>query len=150
MYHGDGNTQERENQQAISAAFFQTLCNSTQSNWENEPALPSMCGANVQVTWVQGGKLRSCVCLHRLPPANRITRESSGCFALVDGVDKAGLSLAATCLHISSGKGSHLPWFLPLSPSLGALKARKVCQFEVIHVNISNSLSALESAISLA
>lgn len=63
MYHGDGNTQEGENQQAISAAFLQTLCNSTESNWEHEPALPSTCGANVQVTCMQAGKLRSCVCL---------------------------------------------------------------------------------------
>lgn len=100
MYQGDGNTQERENQQAISAAFLQTLCNSTQSNWEHEPALPSMCGANVQVICLQAGKLRSCVCLHHLPPANRIPGESLGCFAPVDGVDAAGLSLAATCLHI--------------------------------------------------
>lgn len=150
MYHGDGKTQVRGNQQAISAAFLETLHNSTHSNWENASALPSMCSANVQVTCMQAGKLRSCVCLHHLLPAHRITGGNLGCFSPTDGTDTAGLSLAATCLHISSGKGSRFPWFLPPSPSLRALKARKVCQFEIIHVNISNRLFASESAISLA
>ena len=63
-----------------------------------------MYGASIQVTWVQAGKLRSCVCLHHLPPADRSTGERLGCFVPVEGVDTAGLTPAATCQHVSSGK----------------------------------------------
>lgn len=99
-----------------------------------------------------GCKLKAGELCHSAPftACNGAIGEILSCFVLVDGVDTAGLSLVTTCLHISSGEGSRFPWFIPLSPSLRALKARKVCRFEVIHVNISNRLSALESAISLA
>jgi len=44
------------------------------------------------------------VCLHHLPPADRSTGERLGCFVPVEGVDTAGLTPAATCQHVSSGK----------------------------------------------
>lgn len=97
-------------------------------NCEHGPALPSVCCANVHTAHVQAGELRSCVHLHHLLPANRVTGESLSCLIPANGVGIAGISPDPACPHSSSGKGSCLPWFLPLTP-LRALKARKVCRF---------------------
>lgn len=98
------------------------------TNCEHGPALPSVCCANVHTAHVQAGELRSCVHLHHLLPANRVTGESLSCLIPANGGDTAGISPDPACPHSSSGKGSCLPWFLPLTP-LRALKARKVCRF---------------------
>lgn len=113
----------RESTKRRSAQLSRKHCYFTWSRLEHEPALfwawcyrPSHSRAN----WSAEERCLSAP-LYRL----LITGESWGCSAPVDAVNTAGLSLAATCLHGSSGKGSRFPGFFPQVLLSGHLRQAK-------------------------